>query len=198
MRRRHRKLSAEERALWAQVAASTAALHPPCALTPEQPAPAAPPPKHSIPRPEIPDFRIGSSAPAFRARRDLAPAPAERLAQAPLRMDHKAHQKMRRGRIEPEARIDLHGMTLAQAHPELIRFVLSAQAAGKRLVLVITGKGRIAADDGPIPLRHGVLRHQVPIWLHQAPLANAVLQVAPAHLRHGGTGAYYIYLRRSR
>ena len=198
MGRRHRKLTPEERELWAHVAASTVALHPLRPLVPEQPAPVAPHPKHRLPRPEVTEFRIGSTAPAFAARHDLAPSPVERLAHAPVRMDHKAHQKIKRGRIEPEARIDLHGMTLAEAHPELIRFVLSAQSAGRRLVLVITGKGRIGTDDGPIPMRHGILRHQVPQWLHQAPLANAVLQVVQAHLRHGGTGAYYVYLRRAR
>jgi DNA-nicking Smr family endonuclease len=113
-------------------------------------------------------------------------------------MDHKAHRKLTRGRLTPEARIDLHGMTLAEAHPELIRFILRAQDTGLRLVLVITGKGRLGADDGPIPMRHGLLRHQVPLWLHQAPLGAVVLQVAQAHLKHGGAGAYYVYLRRSR
>ena len=133
-----------------------------------------------------------------RLRHNPAPTLADRLAHAPLNMDHKAHRKLTRGRLAPEARIDLHGMTLAEAHPELIRFILRAQDTGMRLVLVITGKGRLGPDDGPIPMRHGLLRHQVPVWLHQAPLASAVLQVAQAHLKHGGAGAYYVYLRRSR
>jgi DNA-nicking Smr family endonuclease len=105
---------------------------------------------------------------------------------------------MMRGKSEPEARIDLHGMTLAEAHPALIGFVLRAQGAGNRLVLVITGKGRRVQDDGPIPQRIGALRHQVPHWLHSPPLGSVVQQIAPAHQRHGGAGAYYVYLRRSR
>jgi DNA-nicking Smr family endonuclease len=106
-------------------------------------------------------------------------------------MDAKLHGKMVRGKLLPEARIDLHGMTLAEAHPELIRFVLNAQSAGMRLVLVITGKGKRGEDHGPIPQRMGALRHQVPHWLRLPPLGQAVLQ-----LKHGGSGAYYVYLRR--
>jgi DNA-nicking Smr family endonuclease len=113
-------------------------------------------------------------------------------------MDRSAHKNLTRGRMMPEARIDLHGMTLAEAHPELIRFILRSREKGLRLVLVITGKGKRKDDHGPIPARVGVLRHQVPVWLGQAPLAPAVLQIAPAHLKHGGEGAYYVFLRRSR
>jgi DNA-nicking Smr family endonuclease len=111
-------------------------------------------------------------------------------------MDKKAHGRMLRGRSRPEARIDLHGMTLAQAQPELVRFILSAHAAGLRLVLVITGKGKRRDEPGPIPPRVGALRHEVPHWLHRPPLAPLVLQVASAHVKHGGDGAYYVYLRR--
>ena len=89
-----------------------------------------------------------------------------------------------------------HSMTVAEAHPALISFILSAQANGLRLVLVITGKGKDRDDGGPIPTRYGVLRHQVPQWLHLAPCRQAVMQVTPAHQRHGGHGAYYVYLRR--
>jgi DNA-nicking Smr family endonuclease len=103
---------------------------------------------------------------------------------------------MTRGKLQPEARIDLHGMTLAEAHPELIRFILNAHAQGLRLVLVITGKGKRRDDLGPIPNRIGALRHQVPGWLHLPPLGPSVLQVTEAHQRHGGSGAYYVYLRR--
>ena len=53
-------------------------------------------------------------------------------------------------------------------------------------------------EGGPIPVRHGVLRHQVPQWLSMPPLSSAVLQVSQAHISHGGGGAYYVYLRRHR
>ena len=65
-----------------------------------------------------------------------------------------------------------------------------------RLVLVITGKGKRRDDTGPIPQRVGALRHQVPQWLRLPPLGPAVLQITEAHLKHGGSGAYYVYLRK--
>ncbi len=105
---------------------------------------------------------------------------------------------MVRGKLKPEARIDLHGMTLAQAHPALNSFILNAHADGLRLVLVITGKGKTRSDSGPIPERIGLLRNQVPRWLDMAPLRPLVLQVEESHRRHGGSGAYYVYLRRPR
>ena len=129
----------------------------------------------------------------------LLPPMAQHLANAPLRMDAKTHGKMTRGKLAPEARIDLHGMTLDQAHPALSAFVIRCHSAGMRLVLVITGKGgKSRVDFGPIPQRTGVLRQQVPYWLHQAPLAQLILQVTEAHISHGGGGALYVYLRRSR
>lgn len=194
MTRKSRRLSPEERELWSRVAATAQALHP---ASPRRPVEAAEEPKPKKVRPEVKDFRIGQSAPDFGFRHDLAPSVSERLANAPVRMDRKAHRDMTRGKLKPEARIDLHGMTLAEAHPELIRFVLRAHGEGKRLVLVITGKGKRGLDEGPIPQRLGVLRHQVPQWLAQPPLGAIVLQVNEAHLRHGGSGAYYVYLRRA-
>ena len=89
-------------------------------------------------------------------------------------------------------------MTLSQAHPVLMRFILDAHASGKRLVLVITGKGKDRDEGGPIPVRRGILRHQVPGWLHAPPLGALVLEIREAHLRHGGGGAYYVYLRKGR
>jgi DNA-nicking Smr family endonuclease len=129
---------------------------------------------------------------------DIAPTLSESLEQAPILMDAKAHARMTRGKLVPEARIDLHGLTLAEAHPDLIRFILNTQSAGCRLVLVITGKGKQKPDHGPIPQRMGVLRHQVPLWLRQMPLGPCVLQITEAHLKHGGSGAFYVYLRRTR
>lgn len=112
-------------------------------------------------------------------------------------MDRRRFDKLRRGRLEPEDRLDLHGMTLERAHPALSRFVLGAHARDLRLVLVITGKGR--SDESAIaPHRHGILRHSVPHWLASPPLLACVLDVVPAHQRHGGGGAYYVYLRRRR
>lgn len=144
----------------------------------------------------LPDFRIGTKALKTTSRIDLSPHPGQSLRDAPVRMDHKTHRRMNQGKLAPEARLDLHGMTLNIAQPVLIRFILNAQSQGQRLVLVITGKGKQGDAYAPLPVRPGALRHNVPHWLHMPPLSGAVLQVTPAHRRHGGDGAYYVYLRR--
>ena len=200
---RRRSLRPEEQEVWAAVARTARPMHPGRQLflqEIEAPAHAVPvhpeaPAPHGHTHPRLPLFRLGEKTKAT-TRIDLTPSPSEALAAAPLQMDAKTHGKMTKGKLMPEARIDLHGMTLSEAHPELIRFVLNAQSDGLRLVLVITGKGKRGEDIGPIPQRMGVLRHQVPHWLRLPPLGQAVLQVAEAHLRHGGSGAYYVYLRR--
>lgn len=195
---RRRSLHPEEEELWQSVARSTRPLHPtnPTFLR-KITHPAETPAKPAVPepRPALPTFRLGEKAPMTR-RHDLQPSLSESLQAAPLQMDAKAFGRMTRGKLTPEARIDLHGLTLAEAHPELIRFILNAQGAALRLVLVITGKGKRGTDHGPIPQRMGALRHQVPQWLRLPPIGHAVLQVAEAHLKHGGSGAYYVYLRR--
>jgi len=192
--RRRRHLSPEEADLWRSVARTARPLHSqPIHLPEPPPAPEPPPLAHAKPR--LTPFLLGEKH-RKPEQRDLALTLSERLGQAPLRMDAGTHARMNRGKLQPEARIDLHGMTLAEAHPELIRFILNAQSAGLRLVLVITGKGKRREDTGPIPQRVGALRHQVPHWLHLPPLGPAVLQVSEAHLKHGGGGAYYVYLRK--
>lgn len=193
--RRPRHLSAEERALWEKVAERATPLDATRPKVPvDQPkSPKKPAPAQAAVRP----FRVGQSTQGHRPN-DLLPGIADQMSQSPVNMDHKSFGKMKRGKLKPEARIDLHGMTMAEAHPELVAFILGSQAVGRRLVLVITGKGKDRDDGGPIPTRHGVLRHQVPQWLALQPLAPAILQVTPAHIKHGGHGAYYVYLRRGR
>ena len=195
---RRRSLHADEEELWQTVARSARPMHKPGSIflrkiphNPDERLKSAVP----EPRPATPTFRIGEKARLTRAH-DLSPSLSDSLQTAPVQMDAKAFGRMTRGKLAPEARIDLHGLTLAEAHPELIRFMLNAQAQGARLVLVITGKGKRGVDHGPIPQRMGALRHQVPQWLRLPPLGQAVLQVAEAHLKHGGSGAYYVYLRR--
>ncbi|SIQ13942.1 DNA-nicking endonuclease, Smr domain [Paracoccus thiocyanatus] len=196
---RRRGLSAEDKTLWSRVASTAVPLHP--ARKQAQPAPEPPPlkkpPAVSQPAPlPLADLRLGARSGGGSTRVDLSPPLPQALHAQPLRMDHKTHRQMSRGKLAPEARIDLHGMTLAVAQPVLTRFVMQARADGRRLVLVITGKGRGAGPDAPLPVRPGALRHTVPHWLHMPPLNAAVLQVRPAHRRHGGEGAYYVYLRR--
>jgi DNA-nicking Smr family endonuclease len=190
-RRRRRGLTEAERALWEQVRASARPLSgqaiPPTVA--EEPAHEAPP----GPAPDRP-LTAPLKTPAPRQKAD-APHPTGH--DAP-RMDRRRYEKLRRGRLEPDARVDLHGLTAERAHAALDRFIAGAHGSGKRLVLVITGKGR--APDGPWTGERGrgVLRHNVPLWLAMPPLSARVLQVAPAHPRHGGDGALYVYLRRQR
>ena len=115
-----------------------------------------------------------------------------------VKMDMVAFAKLKKGKLEPEASLDLHGMTLEQAYPALLNFIISAHNTQKRLVLVITGKGKNSDPGYVIPQRSGVLRSQVPIWLKEAKLSNLILQVEQSHRRHGGLGALYVYLRRIR
>ena len=199
---RRRPLHPEEEELWQTVARTATPLHPDAARFRRKPetvikTPPATVPLFDMPPVTLPRFRLGEKAKTPKTH-DLAPTLAEALAAAPVQMDAKAFGRMTRGKLSPESRIDLHGMTLAEAHPELIRFILNAQSQGLRLVLVITGKGKRRDDTGPIPQRMGALRHQVPQWLRMPPLGPSVLQVAEAHLKHGGSGAYYVYLRRTR
>ena len=193
---RRRTLRPEEEQLWQAVARTAKPLH---ALTLRRKPDTAPPTpvivKPPEPKPRLPAFRLGEKSRNPKSH-SLAPSLSDSLANAPILMDAKAHARMTRGKLHPEARIDLHGMTLAEAHPELIHFILNSHSAGLRLVLVITGKGKQKPDYGPIPQRLGVLRHQLPLWLRQTPLAHTVLQISEAHLKHGGSGAFYIYLRR--
>ena len=195
-----RRLSPEERELWRRVAQTAVPLRtsPPEASEPD------PPPPELVPVSPKTRRRAGSeevssrpwTAAPRRVTLDLAPDPHAVLDRSHVVMDRRRFEKLRRGRLEPEARLDLHGMTSERAHGELIGFMLAAHAAGLRLVLVITGKGRPGEPETHAPHRHGILRHSLPHWLSAPPLAGKVMQVVPAHQRHGGGGAFYVYLRR--
>ena len=194
---RRRSLSSEEQDLWRAFTRTARPLHahPPRATHAPEPVspPVQPPLAHAKPR--LTPFLLGERHKAPE-RLSLVPSLPQSLTESPLRMDAGTHARMQRGKLAPESRIDLHGLTLAEAHPDLVHFILNAHAAGMRLVLVITGKGKLRDDHGPIPQRIGALRHQVPQWLRLPPLGLVVLQVTEAHLKHGGSGAYYVYLRR--
>ena len=193
-----RRLRPDEMELWRKVADKTERLHPERKTSmPERPAPK--PKVQSRPAPDPhPEFRVGQKSRDTGPAHDLMGSVHDRLTAAPVRMDRKAHTRMKRGKLSPDARIDLHGMTMDRAHTALKGFILRSHHEGYRLLLVITGKGRDRDEGGPIPVRRGILRHQVPHWLSVPPLSQLVLQVAPAHLKHGGGGAYYVYLRRNR
>jgi len=117
-------------------------------------------------------------------------------------LDRRTAERLRKGQYPVEARLDLHGMNQEQAHRALALFIRQCHAAGKRCVLVITGKGgrQRASADGPYvnPEPPGVLRRKAPEWLRQADLAPLVLSIAGATPAHGGAGAFYVLLKRRR
>ena len=113
-------------------------------------------------------------------------------------MDRRRFEKLRRGRLEPEARLDLHGMTSERAHAALTGFILDAHAARPAARPRHHRQGPRRTRRAFQPRRHGILRHSLPHWLAAPPLSGRILQVAPAHQRHGGAGAFYVYLRRRR
>lgn len=196
-RRKPRGLRPEERELWDKVRHSAVPLRPDKKTVLREAVEAMKPSPLTAPD-QLSPFTIGESARTAPRPHNLSPTLQDRLSRVPLQMDRKKFGLMKRGNLSPERRIDLHGMTIAGAHPTLLRFIEEAHADGARLVLVITGKGREGDDSGPIPAGRGILKRQVPHWLNSMPLKPLVLQVAEAHLKHGGSGAYYVYLRRTR
>ena len=170
---RGRPLSEEDRILWRRVARSVKPMPGKAAET--EPEPAAPAEKE----PSAPP-RIAAPTPSPAAS---SPRPT------PTGLDTKTRGKIAKGRLSIDARIDLHGMTQAEAHGVLLGFLHRAHASGQRHVLVITGKGSGKGGEG-------VLRRAVPAWLSTAPFRGLVSAHASAARQHGGEGALYIRLRR--
>ena len=113
-------------------------------------------------------------------------------------MDKKNFKKLVKGKMEIEGTIDLHGLTADQAKIKLITFINHSYSLGKRLIIVITGKGKHKGfDEFQRPI-NGVLRQNLPEWLSGPSVSNKVLQVTQAQPKHGGAGAFYVYLRRQR
>ena len=190
-----RKLKSDEVELWEQVAKSATPLKLPQSIkTVAKPKPNKP--IKQTEKFELNKFEVGEKAAKKSVKNDLKPSISTALENAPVQMDYKSFKKMKRGKSTPEATFDLHGMTVAQAHSALIHFLMTSYSRNMRLVLIITGKGKFQKDTGPIPRQVGILRHQVPQWLRMPPLRDKVLQVSEAHGKHGGSGAYYVYLRK--
>jgi DNA-nicking Smr family endonuclease len=175
---RRRQLSEEEEALWNGFARSITPLRhpqktrektllPPAAKKLQPQRPAPPPP--TPPTPPTPPL-----------------APLER----------RLKQRVARGRAPIDARIDLHGFTQNEAYRALLRFLERAQADGRRIVLVVTGKGGRESHDRAS--ERGVLRRQVPLWLELPEFRALVVGFGNAHAGHGGDGALYVRLRRRR
>lgn len=137
-------------------------------------------------------------------RESAAAKPASVGAKKPSGIDGNTQDRLRKGTLDPDARIDLHGMTEAVAHRALLGFLRNAQRSGARLVLVITGKGAREADaQAPFDMdaarrARGVLKTAVPRWLAEPGLAAMIADHRTSHRRHGGGGALYVYLRKKR
>lgn len=166
MSRSKRQLTPEERELWRKVALTVKT------------------------RPHLPD------APPLGIATDPLPRAPPKLADRPLTptrpttkppADRSAEKRVRRGRLEIGGSLDLHGHTQDSAQAALQRFLAVAHARGDRVVIVITGVGRGG---------EGVLRRRLPDWLADKSLRGFVSGFAPAHRTHGGTGAFYVFLRR--
>jgi DNA-nicking Smr family endonuclease len=126
----------------------------------------------------------------------VAPAPAKPAGPPPLTpLGRKLRKRVARGSHAIDGRLDLHGFTQAEAHDALLHFLRTRQARGARLVLIITGKGvrgDISAGE------RGVLKRMVPMWLGTAEFRSHVIGYENAAVGHGGEGALYVTLRKSR
>jgi DNA-nicking Smr family endonuclease len=172
-----RRLSEGERILWREITRSIAPLRSQPADETEQAAEAKRRPQEVSSPP-----RAAKPQPA-RPKVETPPAPA------PAPLGRRLKLLVAQGREAIDGRLDLHGLTQAEAHDALLRFLHTAQARGARLVMVITGKGR---GEG------GVLKRQVPLWLALPEFRGKVIGFEQAHHRHGGEGALYLRVRKGR
>ena len=164
-----RRLDPNERIVWNRVARTVAPRRRPHGPQAAKPLPARPGETRE-------DFGAMMRLPALKT------APREASGAVPTNTD----RPVRRGRVEIDARVDLHGLTREQARAALSTALLRTAKRGGRCLLVITGKG---------PRLEGVLRAALPGWLGEPGLRPHVASFAPAHLRHGGSGAWYVFLR---
>ncbi|WP_168190192.1 Smr/MutS family protein [Luteithermobacter gelatinilyticus] len=160
----------------------------------------------SVPRPrrpkQIPQIRPRSQA-AGSPRFGSYPVDAVPSLPDHTRPDHNWQQKLRRGKVAIEGKIDLHGMTQERAFQALRTYIERAQAQGKRVILVVTGKGGPKQDLEGYALRdfdrrRGILREQVPKWLASGELRQRIISWYTAGRQHGGEGALYVVLKRRR
>lgn len=133
-------------------------------------------------------------------------APKKTVTQAPpiVALERRTVQRLGRGQLEPESRIDLHGETLETARHQLLHFIAHRRQRGEKIILVITGKGASSLARHTLhghthfhtPEREGKLRREVPLWFHEAQFRIHIVGFQPAHPRHGGGGAFYVRLRK--
>lgn len=198
---RKRILSTEEKALWQKVARSVRPLSAKRFRKLHEQSADEQPSVTKAASDKLPAKQ--SSRSGLATSRPLSPArvPAKpRL----IPVDRSGEKKLRKGGINIDARIDLHGMYQTQALATLTRFLVEAAARGHKTVLVITGKG-IQLEKGGHALAPwerrdapGVIKRKLPEWLGYPQLSQLVSGYAPSHAKHGGEGAYYVTLRRKK
>ncbi len=181
--RRRRNLSEEERMLWESVAQQIKPLRKKPRAA-KAPAPSPPVETPAIARP-VPPPKPHPPVGIQRVPKPEAPPLAP--------IGRRERSQLSRGRKEIDARLDLHGMTQTRAHRVLFGFLQRAHSDGLTFVLVITGKGKMGAES-----ERGVLRRQVPHWLGLPEFRSLVVGFEEAHIGHGGEGALYVRIRRSR
>ena len=179
---RKRHLSEEERALWESVARQVKPLRKKPRLAKHGSAPVAEPPAAKASASPRPIALVQAPKPSKPATPPLAP------------LGRREKSRLSRGRREIDARLDLHGMTQTRAHRVLHGFLQRAHSEGLTFVLVITGKGKVGGGEA----ERGVLRRQVPQWLSLPEFRSLVVGFEEAHIGHGGEGALYVRIRRSR
>ena len=175
------KLSHEDRIIWARVARTVEAF--PGKQVEQDDWFAV----DASPTPPIAPDKTGGQA--RQTHRTPGPNPASKPSPPPI--EKPVIRKLARGRLPIDARIDLHGLTRAEAHNLLFGFLARAHERGLRHVLVITGKGASRGSEG-------VLKRQVPEWLAKPEFRFLVSGYEDAARSHGGDGALYIRLRRER
>ena len=181
--KRRRRLTAEEQALWSGVVR---------AITPLRSRP-----QSSLPAPAGNDKHSGSASGRDELATPARPGASPAAVKPPplANFERRLKQRVARGRAPIDARIDLHGLTQAEAHSALLRFLRRAQAGGGRIVLVVTGKGGGSAGRNSEP---GVLKRQVPLWLSLPEFRHLIVGFEVADVGHGGQGALYVRVRRPR
>lgn len=197
MPRKKRALTAEETTLWNKVIKQVETVESMPPLTIQHPPK---PVKLAKPEPsiDVSRYKLGVKHATKPAQTHHTPSFNERAQKTSPNMDRRSFQRLLKGRLEIDATLDLHGLTADQARMQLQIFVSNAHRMQNRLILVITGKGNTKWVDEFNRPKSGVLKTGVPDWLKNGPKSNLVLQVMQAHDKHGGGGAFYVYLRRRR
>jgi DNA-nicking Smr family endonuclease len=181
--RRKRTLSEEEHALWETVAKQIKPLR----KRPRVGALQAAGPKEETPDAASAVLHPKSAIPV------VVPTLKKPMTPPLVPLGRRERSQISKGKKEIEARLDLHGMTQARAHRALSGFLHRSHGDGLTFVLVITGKGKVGAES-----ERGVLRRQVPQWLSQPEFRTFVVGFEEAHIGHGGAGALYVRIRRTR